>query len=418
MTRLIPMALVVVACAPEGPTPLLPPAGDAAWETPITTTAPAPPAMIDLEIPRLFAGHDAWLDLDGMQPWSEVVVAAGMGAVPSAWCPAPLNGTCLDLQAPARPIAHGLAWSQGEARLETRPPKVSVGQRFCLQAVAPQGGPLSTLIVSDAICTTVLDSTADRDHDSIPDHADPFPEDAQRPGWFDPEAVLAQSASTLYWFDTAGTEVLPLAQFSFEQGTSADILDIALDRYGVLYATTGHETFTCHPRTGACSLVGSWQDGPGGAIVGDGLFGFAGMARSPSHDGLISVWPDSIARHGLPDQDMQSEPDSWLEEWTLGGDGVQSPSGAVHVLGRDALHPEDGQVLLELDREVVGGAHTRAVLPDGVEFTGLAARDHRNFLAFASDGSIWRIDRELWTVAHLADTEVAFEGAASGPRTD
>ena len=96
----------------------------------------------------------------------------------------------------------------------------------------------------------------DADGDGIPDANDPFPNDPNLPGVAQPNLVYAHTSSRLYTMDPFSYQIAEIGQFSFNQNTGS-VTDIAIDRFGVLYAVTFNHVFVCHPQTAACYFLGS-----------------------------------------------------------------------------------------------------------------------------------------------------------------
>jgi hypothetical protein len=98
-----------------------------------------------------------------------------------------------------------------------------------------------------------LDShRSDCDGDGIPDADDPFPEDRDRPGRARTDAIYVQSSTTLSLLDVREWSVTPLADFTFPDDSYGQVTDIAIDRFGVLYAISSAQLHACHPETAEC----------------------------------------------------------------------------------------------------------------------------------------------------------------------
>jgi len=93
----------------------------------------------------------------------------------------------------------------------------------------------------------------DCDGDGIPDADDPFPEDRDRPGRARSDLIYLQSSTTLSTLDMrAGVTVTPIADFTFPDDSYGQVTDIAIDRFGVLYAISSALLHACHPETAEC----------------------------------------------------------------------------------------------------------------------------------------------------------------------
>lgn len=96
----------------------------------------------------------------------------------------------------------------------------------------------------------------DRDGDLVPDYADPWPDDGTRPGVALANTVYAHTASRLYRLGIKDYSVHEVGPFAFPaDAVSKQMTDIAIDRYGVMYAISFSDVFICHPTTGACDKL-------------------------------------------------------------------------------------------------------------------------------------------------------------------
>jgi hypothetical protein len=93
----------------------------------------------------------------------------------------------------------------------------------------------------------------DSDGDTIPDDADPMPDDPDMPGVAADFMAYAHTSSTLYTMDVKNYEVTLVGPFI---GASS-VTDVAIDSYGVLYAISFSNLYTCHPETAVCTQLGS-----------------------------------------------------------------------------------------------------------------------------------------------------------------
>jgi hypothetical protein len=91
--------------------------------------------------------------------------------------------------------------------------------------------------------------------DGVPNDDDPFPNDPDLPGLAEPNLVYAHTSSRLYTMDPFNYQIVEVGQFSFNQ-SSGSVTDIAIDRWGVLYAVTFDDIFVCDPLTAACVYLG------------------------------------------------------------------------------------------------------------------------------------------------------------------
>lgn len=97
------------------------------------------------------------------------------------------------------------------------------------------------------------DHATDRDSDGIPDTDDPFATDATRPGRARDDVVYVHSATTLTALSLDGGDpFLPVGEFSFPEDGGGEVTDIAIDRFGVMYALVSADLYTCDPATATC----------------------------------------------------------------------------------------------------------------------------------------------------------------------
>jgi hypothetical protein len=98
----------------------------------------------------------------------------------------------------------------------------------------------------------------DLDHDGVPDEADLFPSDPNKPGTAFGGLVYAQTADELWTMDVKTYKLSFQAFFGWpSDGNLHEMTDIAIDRYGVLYGVSFSALYTCHPQSGACDRVGT-----------------------------------------------------------------------------------------------------------------------------------------------------------------
>jgi hypothetical protein len=253
----------------------------------------------------------------------------------------------------------------------------------------------------------------DSDGDGIPDEYDPFPMDPDFPGVVSPDFVYANTSGALFTLNPATREVVRVGPFVSESGIS--VSDIAINRYGVLFATTSGSLFACRPDTARCRFVG--------AIWGGGFIGFGAMR------GLTFLPPGSFGKPkeilaGFPEY---SGPGTW-HEVVLGG----APSPELGDLGADTVRAGDGvyvdgmglfaatvrrdlgngNVIVECDPGT--GAITRDVVI-AVGYTDIAglAGTRTKLYAFNGGGQILEVDPKTDTYEEIAATAYTWRGAAS-----
>jgi len=93
----------------------------------------------------------------------------------------------------------------------------------------------------------------DRDGDQVPDQADPWPDDVTRPGVALANTVYAHTSSRLYRLGVKTYSVHEVGPFIWpSDAESREMTDIAIDRYGVLWAISFDDVFICHPIDVTC----------------------------------------------------------------------------------------------------------------------------------------------------------------------
>jgi hypothetical protein len=125
---------------------------------------------------------------------------------------------------------------------------------------------LEDLLVSqDALPESDLPScpqTGDSDEDGIPDGADPFPCDSERPGTSSAMTVYMHTPGALWKLDLKTYAVSKAGYFKWPDGpySSEQMTDIAIDRHGVLYGVSFIKAYVCHPTTVECWELGDLPD--------------------------------------------------------------------------------------------------------------------------------------------------------------
>ena len=99
----------------------------------------------------------------------------------------------------------------------------------------------------------------DRDGDNIPDSHDPFPDDRDRPGRAQTNTIYANTSDSLARISRAG-EVEWVGRFRHADGKERQVTDLAVDRWGVLWAVAFSDLLTCHPETARCEVVRSFPE--------------------------------------------------------------------------------------------------------------------------------------------------------------
>jgi hypothetical protein len=96
----------------------------------------------------------------------------------------------------------------------------------------------------------------DMDNDGIPNDDDLGPNDPDLPGTVLNNYVYAQTSSKLFTMHMKTYTVTEIGNFKKDNGGAlSSITDIAIDRYGVLYAITFNTLYICHPQTAKCTTI-------------------------------------------------------------------------------------------------------------------------------------------------------------------
>jgi hypothetical protein len=134
------------------------------------------------------------------------------------------------------------------------------GQSYAVTVLTPPTAPTQTCDVLNGTGTvgcapvttvSVQCSLTDSDGDDIPDLADPFPNDPNTPGVAQPNTVYPQTSSQLFTMDVNNFAINLVGTFH-GSGFSGSVTDVAVDQYGVLYAVTFTDLYTCNPNTAEC----------------------------------------------------------------------------------------------------------------------------------------------------------------------
>lgn len=123
----------------------------------------------------------------------------------------------------------------------------------------------------------------DVDGDQIPEAYDLFPLDATRPGTALDNTAYAHTASDLWSFDVVTNGAAPIGPLGVDGGV---LTDIAIDRYGVLYAITFDDLYVCHPQTTECWWLGALPQSS------NGLTFLPAGTLLPDEDALVGIAQD------------------------------------------------------------------------------------------------------------------------------
>jgi hypothetical protein len=241
--------------------------------------------------------------------------------------------------------------------------------------------------------------TVDRDGDGIPDPADPFPDDRDRPGRAEPNTVYANTSTTLFAISPDGRDIRGIADFTFSDGTGRMVTDLAIDRFGVMWAVSFDALHVCHPKTARCEVLSTMSRSFNALAVLD-------VESEPGGQTLVAATTDGnvhlIRRDG-----------TLLRTGSLGGPS----SGDIMVRSGIVLAARDepqGDTLVTLDAASGNVKDVIAALP-GAHTYGLATCA-QIALALDEGGELHHLDA-AGKATFVRDTEVAWWGAACSPET-
>ncbi len=248
----------------------------------------------------------------------------------------------------------------------------------------------------------------DDDMDGIPNDDDPFPDDPDLPGAALPFKVYAHSSSRLYTMAVEEPyEIAEVGPFSFDQ-QAGSVTDIAIDRWGVLYAITFNDLFVCNPSNAACYFLGDLPPGStnGLTLVPPGVIDM-------DDDTLIAV-----ANNG-----------NWYRVDVVGmqamftqigqyGMGYQSSGDAYSIEGVGTYGavngPGNADLIVEVEPSTGMALQTISQTDGYASIYGLAGWQGAIF-AFNASGHVLKIDPDLGDVEVLTNAGISWWGA--GVRT-
>ncbi|NJK32402.1 MAG: hypothetical protein HC927_08325 [Deltaproteobacteria bacterium] len=248
------------------------------------------------------------------------------------------------------------------------------------------------------------DPLPDADEDGIPDGDDPFPDDADLPGQAAPNVVYAHTSSRLFTMNVDDYQIATIGNFTFNQ-SNGSVTDIAIDRWGVLYAVTFNDLFVCNPGTAACYYLGDLpQSFNGLTMVPPGTI-------DPDDDTLLGI-ANSGAWYQMTVVNQQAQ----IMQIGQYGNGMTSAGDVFSIQGEGTFGAvnkpgvNNGNVIVEsnpLDGSVTDELAT------AVGYTtiyGLAGWQGVIF-AFNSGGQIVEILPGDGSVSEITDTNNAWWGA-------
>lgn len=210
------------------------------------------------------------------------------------------------------------------------------------------------------------------------------------------DLIYVNSPDTLLTFDPQARVLSPVGPFVLEDGSAASVTDIAVDRFGLLYAVSVGTLYVCDPNTVVCTPQGSSSANSAGFAE----FG----ALADDHDVLVLVEGSSIVHVHVREDGIETVVAGSL-------DGYSSSGDVIELSGRDMLlsspSPDGGDVLVPFD------ALTGAVVGQPVPMPPLSyglARFRGEIWVFTDLGEIFvhdgaetievgRADVRLWGAA-------------------
>ncbi|MFT7579415.1 MAG: hypothetical protein ACI9MR_001079, partial [Myxococcota bacterium] len=113
-------------------------------------------------------------------------------------------------------------------------------------------------IDQDGIGDPCDETGGDADNDRVPDIADLWPDDPNWPGVANTNTVYANTSKALWRLEVKTQEMHRIDLFGWPSNAdSEEMTDIAIDRYGVMYAISFDDLFICHPQTAECRRIAS-----------------------------------------------------------------------------------------------------------------------------------------------------------------
>ncbi|MCA9701626.1 MAG: hypothetical protein KC431_29165, partial [Myxococcales bacterium] len=244
----------------------------------------------------------------------------------------------------------------------------------------------------------------DSDMDGVPDPDDPFPNDPNLPGTALPNVVYAHTSSQLYTMDPFSYQINLAGNFTFNQSPGS-VTDIAIDRWGVLYAVTFNDLFVCDPQSAACIYLADLPSSFNGlTMVPPGTI-------DPDDDTLLG-----IANNGNWYQITIVGQQAMLQQIGAYGGGMTSAGDVFSIQGTGTFGSvnkpgvNNGNVIVECNP--LNGM-VQSELTTTVGYTslwGLAGWDGKIF-GFNSGGQVIEVDPMGGMVTQVAATNHSWWGA-------
>ncbi|MCY0990310.1 thrombospondin type 3 repeat-containing protein [Nannocystis sp. ILAH1] len=249
----------------------------------------------------------------------------------------------------------------------------------------------------------------DLDGDGIPNAEDPFANDGNLPGVTTPFKIYAHSSGNLYTVDvTDPYAVSMVSNFKFSNDAcDHSVTDVAIDRWGVLYAVTFGCGYVINPQTAQAYKLGTLpQSFNGLTMIPKGIL-------DPNKDTLVGIansgqWYKLALQNGMFNIQQIGQ---YGAGYTSAGDAFSIEGvgtyGAVNKQG------VGGTVIVQVDPATGAVQSELATLAQNPQVYGLAGWEGL-ILAFDSGGQMFRIDPQTKVVTPLGNKNVTWWGAGVG----
>ncbi len=226
-------------------------------------------------------------------------------------------------------------------------------------------------------------------------------DDSGMPDPVELDTIYVNSSDTLFTFVPQTGALSRVGTFVLDDGSASSVTDIAIDRFGLLYAISAGTLYVCDPNTVVCSPLGrSSANSAGFAEFG---------SISSDHDVLILVEGSDVVQVHLLGDEVVSETIGSLREYSSSGD-VMPLSGSLMLLA--SPDPAgDGDVLVAFDAATADLVGPIAKLPQLTY--GLAGYGGQVW-AFTDFGQIFYLD-EAGEAVEVGQVETRLWGAATHP---
>jgi hypothetical protein len=246
--------------------------------------------------------------------------------------------------------------------------------------------------------------TSDCDGDGIPDGDDPFPTEPLRPGRARADVIYVHTATMLMTVDPASPVVEVVAEFRFPEGPDGQVTDIAIDRFGVLYAIASDVLHACDPTIGQCWAL---------ALVPTNSLGFVPLGTLESGDDtLVTLAGSTWTRVGLRGPEVTLiEIATVASPYTSSGDIATTASGLTVFTSPST---QGGDVVVAIDPAAGTVLGEVGPVPDSTGVWGVVAVGGMLWL-FDQIGTIWTMDPSTGAVEIIGGNGSGFWGAAAHP---